>query len=92
MTGLFGLVGFGLLSMFFPSLMGEEEQPLESLPTVSIVRHRISGQRSPAPQAFTLSRSNHRDFQHFKPSGTTWPEAFTYSYEMRSAARKHIDY
>src|SRR5271165_631061 len=35
----------------------------------SIVRHRVSGPRRPTSQAFTLSRSNHSDSQHFGSSG-----------------------
>jgi hypothetical protein len=29
----------------------------------------------PDPQAFTLTRSNRGNFQHFAASGNTWPEA-----------------
>jgi hypothetical protein len=72
------------------AILATDEEPLESLPAVPAIRHQISGQRRPTPQAFTLSRSDRGNFQSFAPSGKTWPKACTYSYQMRSAAHRHI--
>jgi hypothetical protein len=54
-------------------------------------RHQTSGQHRPAPQAFTLSAQKGGNSQHFASSGKTWPEACTYSYQMRSAADEQIE-
>ena len=67
------------------AILATDEEPLESLPAVPAIRHQMSGQRRPTPQAFTLSRSNRGNFQHFGPSGETWPEACIYRNALRGA-------